>query len=368
MTLLAVVFSPVFYFLIWRRKKFINRRGWLRILITPQFTRVGDLVCATPVFRAIKQQYPHCFLAVLATNKNAGIIKNNPNVDEIIIYKSIDLWGTIKRVNSLNFDWSFNLAATSLGTVLSYTGLIPNRAKIIRAGRPLTEIITDWLNNFGLLYKHHTYLPRYYLDLLKFMGITESEEVKEVFTAQEGDKRVGGFLGSNGVDGEEILVGISITAGNKIKEWGGRKFAELARKISEKYGAKIIFLGGKKDESRIDEIIKNFDNRNYLKAVDFSLEELPSLMKKFSLYIGVDTGPVYIAHALKIPLIDIVGPVDSAEQPPEDDLSILVRPPADIKPSSFVLKKAGKPEEHKRALEAIWVEDVLAAVDEILSR
>jgi ADP-heptose:LPS heptosyltransferase len=103
----------------------------------------------------------------------------------------------------------------------------------------------------------------------------------------------------------------------------------------------------------------------FFKAVNFTLEELPSLIKRLNLYIAVDTGPIYIAHALKVPLIDITGPCDSNEQPPNDELSIQVRPPPYIKPSSFVMKKPGKPAEHEKALESTHVEDVFLAIEKL---
>jgi len=134
-----------------------------------------------------------------------------------------------------------------------------------------------------------------------------------------------------------------------------------------------MFLGSKNDEKRIDSLIENsvpwsgLKGNSFCKAVDFTLEELPSLTKRLNLYIAVDTGPIYIAHALKVPLIDICGPCDPREQPPLDEQSIQILPEGNLKPSSFVLKRAGKPEEHKQALENTRVERVLEAVDKILT-
>ena len=82
--IIGVVCYPIFAILVSRRRK--NYKKYApRILIIPQLTRIGDLICATPVFRQIKEKYPHCHLAVLVTPKIAGIIKNNPHLDEIIL-------------------------------------------------------------------------------------------------------------------------------------------------------------------------------------------------------------------------------------------------------------------------------------------
>ena len=48
----------------------------------------------------------------------------------------------------------------------------------------------------------------------------------------------------------------------------------------------------------------------------FNIDELKALISKISLFISVDTGPIYIAEAFGVPSIDIIGPVDESEQPP----------------------------------------------------
>jgi len=357
----AIISAPFIYFFISRRKLFRPKDKPLKILVIPHLTRIGDLVCATPVFHTIKERYPDAYLAVLVAGRIEPILKNNPKVDEIIIYRHFDLWGTIKKIRVEKFDWSFSLSGTAVSSAIAFWGLIPNRAKITRRPRPFSEILTDRFANFKLRYTHHEYLPRYYLKLLEFIGIENPREVKEVFTSEAGEKKALEFLNKNGVGARDSFVGISVTAGNKIKEWGDEKFKELAEKIREKYGCKIIFIASKRDEERVGKILF----RGAISATDFSLEELPSLIKRLKLFIAVDTGPIYIAHALRVPLIDIIGPVDPLEQPPNDERSVQALPAGDIKPSSFVMKKPGRPEEHRKATASIKVEDVLKSVERL---
>ncbi len=363
--LLSLALSPVIFLFIQHRIYRKNKGEPLKILIIPQFTRIGDVVCATPVFRAIKKQYPKSSIAVVIHKKAAGILKNNPNIDEIILYGYGNFFETIFRIQRGQFDWSFCLSGSSIGTLLAWWGFVPNRAKLTRSEKPISEMLTDWLNNYRFFYPHHTYLPGHYLKMLSVLGISNPEEIKEVFISSDGEQKVEQFLKINKINNQDILVGISITAGNKIKEWGDQKFVELAKMIFEKYAAKFVFIGGKGDDVRITSLLENLPKENYVKATNFSLEELPSLIKRLNLYIAVDTGPIYIAHALKIPLVDIVGPVDPLEQPPHDAQSLLVLPVAGIKPTSFVLKRPKRDASHKEALNSISVEMVFQVVQKL---
>lgn len=357
---------------LWRALIFFRKLGWkniqpLRILVIPQVNRVGDLVCATPVFRAIKTKYPNSHLAVLISQSKESwqIIKNNPRVNEIIFYEEPDL---IRKIRRGNYQWSFNLTNYPIPSPIAFLGLIPNRVKTVVLGRSLSEYLTDWLNNRRFLYRHHTYLPRHYLKLLEKIGIVDPQEIKEVFVSEAGEKKAEDFLRANNLSSTDLLVGISIAAGNKIKEWGDEKFAELTRAILRKYNAKILFLGVPDNDERLDQVLRSLPTDKCFKAAEFDLDALPSLIKRLKLFIAVDTGPIYIAHALKISLVDIIGPVDPTEQPPEDERSFLVRPPSYIHPSSFVFKRAGKLEDHKKAIQSISVKDVFSAVEKAISQ
>jgi len=365
--LLSIAWSPIIFSIIhWRARRKSDGQS-PRILVVPQFTRIGDVVCATPVFRAIKKQYPKSFIAVVVHKKTAGILKNNPHIDEIILYGYANFFDVIRRIRLFKFDWSFCLSGSSIGTLMAWWGLIPDRVKLTRSDRPPSELLTDWLNNYRFFYMHHTYLPGHYLKMLSVLSISDPEEVKEVFLSSGGEQKVERFLKENRINKQDVLVGISITAGNKIKEWGDDKFTELAQRIVAKYNAKIVFIGGRSDDARISSLLKNLSKKYYFQATDFSLEELPSLIKRLSLYVAVDTGPIYIAHALKTPLIDIIGPVDPREQPPHDGRSVQLLPGSYIKPTSFVFKKPRRGVNHKIALDSISVGGVMEGVERLVS-
>ncbi len=55
-----------------------------KILIAQTTTNLGDMVCTTPVFRAIKKAYPNARLYVLGTRKNKELLEGNTDVDVYI--------------------------------------------------------------------------------------------------------------------------------------------------------------------------------------------------------------------------------------------------------------------------------------------
>jgi ADP-heptose:LPS heptosyltransferase len=332
------------------------------ILVVPQANRIGDLMCATPVFRALRRHLPEARLCVLVSRSKGfwHILEDNPDIDEFFFYED---GGLVAALRARHFAWSLNLTNNPIPSVLAFLAVVPVRVKTVVAARSRSEVLTDFLNTHRIEYRHHTHLPTHYLRLLEPMGIRNpSPDLVAVVTA-ESRARVAPLLPAG------TLVGISVTAGNKIKEWPTERFAALADRILDAYPVQVVFIGGQNDARRIDEVrglMRRAADTAVVVAV--AVRDLPALMERLSCFVAVDTGPIYIAHALGVPLVDIVGPCDPAEQPPHTGKSVCVLPPLPIKPSSFVMMAPGAPHEHQAALEAITTDAVYAAFSSLYNK
>lgn len=369
------VLSPFLLAVAAVRRIAISRTGnrYRRILVVPILTRVGDLVCSTPVFREIKRAYPNSHLAVVAGGKAIDIIKHNPRIDELIDFNAPFFHGYSGRFRfyfllfSRRFDAVITLSNAPIGTMIALAAVAPIRVKTVVEQKSFVESLTDWMNNVTFLYRDGSFLQLHYLKLLSAIGIDTREVVKEVYLAPGSEEKVADFLRSNNIPAETRLVGITLTAGNPIKEWPLLRFAELASLLIKRYRVRVLFIDSPRNADTVDKVIQCIEEKeSAISATVFTLEELPALISELDLFIAVDTGAIYIAHALGVPLVDIIGPVDPREQPPSDQKSIQVRPPPDIIPTSFVLKLAPKGADHRRAVEAIRVADVLKACDTLL--
>lgn len=349
----------------WRCHK--KRGGPIKILVIPQTNRLGDLLCATPVFRAIKFRYPTANISVLVSRSKSAweIIKANPHINKIFFYED---QGLVSRLRQQKFDWSFALTTSALPSLLAFSAMIPRRIKTVVWPKTMSERCSDLLNTNCITYQHHTSLPQHYLRLLGVMGIDEANIRPEVVITPRAEKKARLFFETLGIRDDRFIIGMSLTAGNPIKEWGDERFAELAQRLATRYKATVIFLGSKNDQARISRLLAQFPSQSFFAAQDFDLVELPALMKRFNLYVAVDTGPIYVAYGLRVPLVDIVGPVDPREQPPVDPDSLLVLPPPPHTPSVFVFYPPGSVAERRQAVDAITVESVYSQIEHFLAK
>lgn len=64
---------------------------------------IGDLVCTTPAFAALRQHYPDAQIGALVNSYNAEVLHGNPNVDHVFVYQKLKhATGFIQRIKALS--------------------------------------------------------------------------------------------------------------------------------------------------------------------------------------------------------------------------------------------------------------------------
>src|SRR3989338_4332203 len=71
-----------------------------------QMAKLGDTVCITPIFSAVKERYPHAKLYVLGKSRlNKELLAYHPHVHEYIVYSG-DFNKTLKYLRGKKFDFA----------------------------------------------------------------------------------------------------------------------------------------------------------------------------------------------------------------------------------------------------------------------
>lgn len=367
--------APIFYLLFFLRQKNL-KNPWRILVISP--VKIGDLVCSTPIFREIKKVFPKSYLGVVlladSTQRITSyqLLKNNPYIDKIILpdkkrgTKIIGLLKLIKVIYQQRYDWSFTLSIGMIEKIIPLWSIIPYRVMSISKYATRTSKLLNFTGTYKSEIKLHTLALRHYLNLLNFIGIKEFDEKKEIFIKPVEKKRAVQFLKSHYLTPEDFLIGIAVTAGNKLKEWSPKKFSRLADRLVKELKAKIIFIGGPNDKKAISFVQSIMKEKSVDSSQSLSLLELAALLKYLNIFISVDTGPLYMANAMGTSVVDIAGPIDIYEQPPLGDKCAIVQKKLPCVPCSFVTKTARFCKEgHRQCVEDISVDDVFGVVERL---
>lgn len=338
--------------------------------------KIGDMVCSSPVFREIKKKYPKSNLTLAINPKTIGIVKNNPNINEIVLMpvsSVIEIYRFYKKLNKRKFYASVNLVPGTLNYIIPFLlGIRIRSATTAIEYAWFYRILAFLTVNHKKTFKENYLSVQHYLDLLEPLNIKSANLKKEVFYTPEALKKAEHFLLDQKWNSDMILVGFSITAGNKIKEWPLDRFVEVGRVIYKKYGYIPLILGSNQDELQVRQATNLLKEQNVpaISTTHFSLEELPALFSRLSYFVSVDTGTLYIANALDIPVVDIAGPCNIYDQMPiYEKCEVVYVPDLPGWPYSSVLKTVTElSEEQMRCINDITPEMVLKSFDKLVKK
>lgn len=340
-----------------------------RIMVVPT-GKLGDVVCCTPVLYTIRTYLPQARIIVAGNSKlHRPLLSDSGLVDE---YLDLKEKGVIKRIKGYHAEAALVTGPSYEPTALLYLAGIPLvvAPQVVGGFSPSEtlpyKILQRLIKTFP--YRIDEYAPRERLKALEPLGIISLDTKKHLGFSETADKKAKQFFIDNGLDiKKDFVVGISVSAGSKIKEWPEERFAEVADYLAATYEAKIIIIGGPGDREQVKKTKSHL--RSETKAIevtDFNIDELKALVAKLGLFVSADTGPIYIAEAFDVPTIDIVGPVDERVQPPRGLIHRSVVPKR-VRAEVFILNaQMYNREEAIRQVLSISVQDVLKEIDGLM--
>lgn len=346
-------------------------------VVVAQIAQLGDMVCTTPVFRAIKSKYPDCIVKVVGRNQiNKDLLSHNPDIDEYILHAK-DFFSFVRRIKGEGFDAGFIVVPNFWVLAAFYLAGIP----CIVATHLKGNSSPSQTKAYTLIHRcaidsplfYGQYFPRQYLRVLEPIGIMSEDTSKHLGFSNEARDKVDRLISGHYVSGQ-LIIGISPSAGNKIKNWPADRFAQLADYLYERHNALVIVTGAGSDGEEVEEMLRHIKpTTKVLNTLDIlSTNELKALISRMNLFIAVDTGPIYIAEAFDVPTIDIIGPIDELEQPPIGPLNRIIMSPLRREPSihlpeMHVMNARGYDMvEARRQVESISIDRVIEELEDLI--
>jgi len=334
-----------------------------RILIA-RLDRIGDVVLSTPAIKAVREAYPASHIAFMVRPYARDIVAGNPFLDEVITYdKRMGLWGTLKFIRFLRrrrFDLALVLHPTSRTNLLAYLARIPKRIGFDKKmGFMLTRRIPH-TKQFGL--KHEI---DYTLDLVRHIGIESPSRDLHVPISSKNEERVDKLFARYNVAKSDKVIAINPGASCHSKRWHPERFANVADGLARKHKAKIVLVAGGEDRGITKRIASLMKGPCINLAGATTVADMASILRRARLFISNDSGPVHIACAVGTPVIAIFGRSDRGLSPTRWGPSN----PGDVvlhKDVGCVVCLAHNCKLGFKCLEAITVDDVLAAANKIL--
>lgn len=338
-----------------------------KILIV-RMDRIGDVVLSTPAIKAVRDAYPDSHIAVLVRPYAREVVDGNPCIDEVITYDKLgrekSLFGKIRFIAGLKnkkFDLAIILHPKNSSHILAYLAGIPERLGYDKkSGVFLTKKIPH-TKQYGLRHEID-----YALDLLRYIGIEPSDKSLYMPVNKLSEEKIKDLFYKNGISQNDPVIAVHPAASCRSRRWVLERFAKASDTLAEKYGARIVIISGPGEDKVMGDRAAELMKSGPLNlAGKTSVSDLASVLRRSSLLISNDSGPVHISCAVDTPVIAIFGRKDRGLSPerwaPVGGKDIALR-----KDAGCEICLAHNCKRGFKCLGLISVEDVLRAADQIL--
>lgn len=285
--------------------------------------RVGDMALSTPAVRAIKATLPRVHLTVMASPANAPILKNNPDVDEVIVYdRSAGLFEKMKFINGLR-SRRFDLAIdpyTDYELKTAWLAGMSGAAHRIGYAAFGREI---FFNYPAPKIKGNKHCVDGALDLLKRVGIPSEKRNPVIYLGADEKAWADQWLQKIGFQGKKI-VAIHPGAYYETQRWLPEHYAELIRLIRWQTPLEVVLLGGPSDAVVVEDILARLNDPVCVSIQD-DLRKFLAILSQCQLLVCNNSGPLHCAGALKIPTVSFMGPTVKTQWMPFGDIHRVLR-------------------------------------------
>ena len=231
----------------------------MKILIIRR-DNIGDLICTTPLFAAIRRQYPQAYIAALVNSYNEPAIQGNPHLDAIFAYTKgkhaagESVWQAYLRraqllwqLRQMKFDYAI-LATSGFATrSLKLARLLAPRHIIGFVTEQATSAKIDLAIAHGDGGKLHETEDMF--RLLAPLGVFGEIPGLTVAADSALASRLRQQLPVKVAQGDGPLVALHISARKEKQRWPVERFAELAHRLHAQYAARFLVFWSPGDEN-----------------------------------------------------------------------------------------------------------------------
>lgn len=278
---------------------------------------IGDLVCTTSAFAALRQRYPDAQIGALVNSYNAEVLHGNPNVDHVFVYQKLKhAGGLANRIKALvqrlklivqlrRWKPDVTILAKS-----SYDRHGLNFARQIGAKNIIGFVPDDLGQAKGL--------PDIRLTTPDFTAVHEVEAVNQLLVPLGIEDALGPLQVFPDVNALAQLkqqlptatkrIALHISAREPERRWGNDNFIVLAKHILESQPDTQILLfwsPGKADDPHHPgddeaamQLINAVQSNRLVPMPTQNLTELIAALSLCDLFIGTDGGALHLAVAL----------------------------------------------------------------------
>lgn len=284
-------------------------------------SRIGDFLCATPAFRALRKALPQAEIVMITLPMLQGLIVRSPHLDRFAAFPGYP--GIAEQLfdarRACAFFQEMQEEQFDLAVQMQESGANSNPFTLMLGARYTAGFIREGDRagrlDVALPIPREGHEVRRLLALTTFLGAPpQGEEIEfplwpeDVAAAQALLEEV-----------ERPLIGLHPSARDLTRRWANERFIAVGNELQHRHGGTVVILGEQEERGSTETLAQQIEGACLNLAGRTSLTTLGGVIAELAIFLTNDTGPAHIAYALKTPTVTIVGGSDPQRYGPLHD-------------------------------------------------
>ena len=309
---------------------------------------IGDLVCTTPLFTALRAHFPDARICALVNSYNVEALAGNPDLNAVYVYTKVKhlpagksvLGAYLDRVRLLvrlrreQFDYA----------IIPGAGFMPRALGLARLIRPrhiigFTEMGKLGARHIDMGVPHAEQAALHETeDIFRLLGLLGiSGPPPKLCVVADATESTRARLALEKISAATLSIGVHISARKISQRWPSAAFVRLIRTLHEHYGARFMLFwspGSEDnpmhpgDDNKAAEIMRGLIDIPALAFPTHTLTELIGGLAACDYVICSDGGAMHLAAALGKPVVCFFGKSDAARWHPWGVPHVVLQPPS----------------------------------------
>lgn len=268
--------------------------------------KIGDMLSTFPVIDALKKNFTHLKISILASPKNIALIKNDKRFDRIYMYNK-RIWQDLfqlRRIRNNNYDCVIDMICNDSVTALFISQYCVKDSPRIGVEKVKYGEFYDFKFN-----NNSDHIIDNTLEILTAFGIDSATAsgFAPPYIPEKDFELADNYFHQYKTDQPLIkLIGFNLSAGSPTRILSNDKLLEIISRILELSKDYHIFLFTTPGErGRAEDLIPHFKERVNLIPHNMSLIQASAFISRLDILISPDTSLVHIARSLQIPVVGL---------------------------------------------------------------
>lgn len=306
-------------------------------LLVIRLGAVGDVLRTLPALHLIRRRYASLHLAWIVEDLSRDLLEGHPEIDQVIRFPRREIASDARRPHRLAArlrDLGRELRRHRFTIAVDFQGSLKSGILSVLSGaQARLGFAPGHAREMSSLFANRWVRPRTRwmnrvernLLMSEALGATGDEVLMNLpETAAEGGA-ADRILREFASDGQPLVVLSPGTSRRQAhKRWPVDRFARLAAQLRGRLGAVPFVAWGPGEAEMASGIVKGSGGAAVLSPA-IGLRALAALLRRASLFVGADTGPMHLAWGVGCPVVALFGPTDPRLNAPLGETHIVLR-------------------------------------------